>query len=557
MSQCWFSCDRTDTLNGRGEDLCSVPVPPQVFDPESGPPLLSVDVTPEMVGDKIKILKPGASGPDKISPRLLRELADQLALPISIIFNKSLAECAVPKDWKLSNVTSIFKKGDKTVAANYRPISLTCLICRILESILRDRILLHLQEYQLIRKSQHGFLPHLSCLTNLLEFLEEVTRLIDEGHSIDVLFLDFSKAFDKVPHVRLISKVKAHGVLGDIANWIEEWLKDRKQRVVLNGKESRWTDVLSGVPQGSVLGPILFLIYINDIDCAIDCVTTFMKKFADDTKLGTVTDNVSQCEKLQEQINSLIRWAEIWQMSFNIDKCIVMHLGLNNLRHSYHMNGSQMKITECEKDIGVYMHSSLKPSFHIAESVKKANKALGILLRCYTFRDKFHFIHLYKTYVRFHLEYAVQAWSPWLKQDIENIESVQKRAVRNCHGLQGASYEEKLKEVGLTTLVDRRCRGDMLETFKILNGINDVDYHTWFTKVDEQHQLTRQAVAVSADGTITGTQNLVKPKSRLDLRKNFFSCRVVNNWNNLPVDVREAGNVDEFKKRYDFHMTGK
>ena len=147
---------------------------------------------------------------------------------------------------------------------------------------------------------------------------------------------------------------------------------------------------MSGVPQGSVLGPILFLIYINDIDGAIDCASIFMKKFPDDTKLAAVTDTEDDCEKLQEQINNLIKWAEMWQMSFNIDKCVVMHIGHHNLQHTYYMDGSEMKITDCEKDIGVYMHSSLKPSFHIAEAVKKAKRALGILLRCLTFRDKFH-----------------------------------------------------------------------------------------------------------------------------------------------------------------------
>ena len=177
-------------------------------------------------------------------------------------------------------------------------------------------------------------------------------------------------------------------------------------------------------------------------------------------------------------------------MSFNLDKCVVMHLGRKNPRHTYFMGGLPMKVTECEKDIGVYMHSSLKPSSHIAEAIKKANKALGILLRSLTFRDKFHYIRLYKMYVRCHLENAVQAWNPWLKQDIDNIESVQKRAIRMCYGVQG-TYEEKLKAVGLTTLCDRRRRGDMIQTFKILNCIDDVDYRTWFTKVDEHHQKTR------------------------------------------------------------------
>ena len=202
------------------------------------------------------------------------------------------------------------------------------------------------------------------------------------------------------------------------------------------------------------------------------------------------------------------------------------------------------------------MHESLKPSTHIAEAVKKANRALGVLLRCLSFRDKFHYIRLYKMHVRCHLENAVQAWNPWTKHDIDNIEAVQKRAIRACQGLQG-SYEEKLKAVGLTTLLDRRIRGDMLQTFKIMNGIDDVDYHHWFTKVNEHHQRTRQAVNITDDGTILETMNLLKPKSRLEVRRNFFSCRVVDGWNNLPVGVKSAESVLEFKKLYDGNIAGK
>ena len=281
-----------------------------------------------------------------------------------------------------------------------------------------------------------------------------------------------------------------------------------------------------------------------------------MKKFADDTKGASVTDTIQQCEKFQQQIDALMRWGEICQMSFNLDKCVIMHLGNKNLKYTYYMDGKAMKTTESEKDIGVYMHVSLKPSTHIAEAVKKANRALGVLLRCLSYRDKCHYIRLYKMYVRCHLETAVQAWSPWTKQDIDNIEAVQKRAIRACQGIEG-SYEEKLKAVRLTTLVDRRIRGDMLETYKILNGIDDVDYSTWFTLVNEQHQMTRQSVNVADDGTVTRTMNLAKPKARLEVRKNFFSCRVVDNWNNLPVHVKNAGNVLEFKSRYDDNTAGK
>ena len=242
-------------------------------------------------------------------------------------------------------------------------------------------------------------------------------------------------------------------------------------------------------------------------------------------------------------------------MSFNIDKCVVMHIATTNSDQGYYMDGILLKTTSCEKDIGVYMQPSLKPSTQIAESVKKANKALGMLKRCLTYRDKYHFIKLYKTYVRCHLEYAVQAWNPWLAQDIDNIESVQRRAIKMCHGLTG-SYEEKLAEVGLTTLSDRRQRGDMLQTFKIMHGIDDVDAGTWFTKVNECHSRTRQAVTVMEDGSVAGSLNLVKPKCNLEVRTNFFSCRVVDPWNGLPANVQGAKDVVDFKVRYDEFMAG-
>jgi ribonuclease P/MRP protein subunit RPP40 len=242
-------------------------------------------------------------------------------------------------------------------------------------------------------------------------------------------------------------------------------------------------------------------------------------------------------------------------MSFNTDKCIVMHLGNKNLKHNYVINGVPMKTTTCEKDIGVYIQPSLKPSVHIAECVKKANRVLGMLLRNLSFRDKYHFIRLYKQYVRCHLENAVQVWNPWLIQDIENIESVQRRAIKSCHGLHG-SYEEKLKQVGLTTLCDRRVRGDMLQTFKIMHRIDDVDPKTWFTKVNERQQTTRSAVCVSGDGEVVQRMNLMQPKARLDVRKNFFSCRVVDSWNKLPSSVQEAADVNDFKQKYDVVMAG-
>ena len=251
----------------------------------------------------------------------------QITTPLAHVFNMSLQEGIVPFEWKETTIIPLFKKGSRNMSVSYRPVSLTSVICKLLESIIRDHMMDFLNKHKLINPSQYGFLKAKSCLTNLLCFLEEITKWVDHGSPVEVIYLDSQKAFDKVPHQRIIRKLKSHGMRKSIINWIEQWLTDRRQRVVVDGEVSSWKPILSGVPQGSVLGPILFLVYINDLE---EGVTGKILKFADDTKLFRQVKEIGDNFFLQEDIDKLVRWSEKWQMLFNFGKCKCLHAGPGN-----------------------------------------------------------------------------------------------------------------------------------------------------------------------------------------------------------------------------------
>jgi hypothetical protein len=266
-----------------------------------------------------------------------------------------------------------------------------------MESVVKDHIVRHLDRHGLVKKTQHGFTRGRSCASNLLSFLEKVTAAMDNGDSVDVIYLDFAKAFDTVLHERLKKKLKAHGIDGKLLAWIAAWLDGRRQRVILNGCKSTWEQVLSGVPQGSVLGPLLFLIFINDLDAAAG-IAEWILKFADDTKAARVINSEEDRQSLQVALDGLVNWSATWGMRFNIKKCKVMHLGRRNKNYDYEMAGQRLDKTREEKDLGVIISDNLKPAAQCAKAAKTAQTVLGQISRAFQYRDRTVFMQLYKQY---------------------------------------------------------------------------------------------------------------------------------------------------------------
>ncbi|CAM5148340.1 unnamed protein product [Eretmochelys imbricata] len=274
----------------------------------------------EVVRDYLeKLDKHKSMGPDALHLRVLKELADVIAEPLAIIFENSWRLGEVLDDWKKANVVPIFKKGKKEDPGNSRSVSLISVPGKIMEQVFKESILKHLEERKVTRNRKHGFIKGKSCLTNLIAFYDKITGSVDEGKAVDVLFLDFSKAFDSLPQYSC-QQVKKYGLDEWTIRWIESWLGCRAQRVVINGSMSNWQPVSSGVPQGSVLGPVLFNIFINDLEDSVDCI---LSKFADDTKQGGEVDMLEGRDRIQRALDKFEDWAKRNLMRFNKDKCRV------------------------------------------------------------------------------------------------------------------------------------------------------------------------------------------------------------------------------------------
>ena len=358
-----------------------------------------------------------AAGPDEIRPIVLRELRVEIAPVIQLIFEKSLATGTLPSDWTKANVSPIFKKGEKSDPSNYRPISLTCILCKVMEHIIALNITAHFNKHNILYDLQQGFRQIRSCETQLLQLVEDLGRQLMKGNQTDLVLLDFSKAFDKVNHLKLLFKLSQHGVKGNTLNWIRAFILGRTQAVVLEGERSAEVPVTSGVPKGSVLGPLLFLLYINDLPQNIQ---SQVRLFADDTAVYLTVTSLEDANILQSDLDTLEEWERTCDIEFNPGKCQVLHITRSRqpLQSQYTLHGQVLESVDSAKYLGVNISQDLSWNHHINEITGKANRTLGFIKRNVKTKNEQVKELAYKTLVRPQVEYASSVWTPHTKENI-------------------------------------------------------------------------------------------------------------------------------------------
>ena len=341
----------------------------------------SLNITVEGVAHLLKnIDSKKIRGPYGMPARFLRELLFEIAPTLTLIYKASINQSTLPEDWLKATVVPIYKKGPRFEPSNYRLVSLTCICCKTLEHIMHSHIMTHLQNNNILSSAQHGFRNKHSCNTQLIETVDDFARALNEGSQIDVIALDLSKAFDRVPHKRLLYKLNNYGIRGPILQWIQSFLENRSQQVILEDQESSFVRVTSGVPQGTVLAPLLFLCYINNLP---DLVKSKVRLYADDVLLYTTINSYADSLILQQDLDLLQKWTEDWQIKFNFTKCNFLRIIKRKcpITASYAIGENVVQEVSHIKYLGVTIDSQLSWNEHIKAIAKKANAVKGFLHR--------------------------------------------------------------------------------------------------------------------------------------------------------------------------------
>ena len=525
-------------------------------DPAHGS-ITDIKFTREDLEEAINEVKPSAAaGPDRFPAILLKTCRRTLSLPLYIIWRRSLDTGVVPQVLKTANIIPIHKGKARSLAKNYRPIALTSHLIKVFEKVIRKNIVKFMEAHNLFNPGQHGFRMSRSCLSQLLNHYDHILYLLEMGHNVDVIYLDFAKAFDKVDFTVTLKKIKQLGIHGNVGRWIHSFLTRRTQTVLVNGSRSDPREVESGVPQGSVLGPLLFLILIGDIDQGL--VAAFLSSFADDTRVGYPVDGVDDAHILQQDLNAVYLWTDKNNMELNGDKFEHVHYACSRRDEylpQYKSNtGENIPTTNYVKDLGITMGSDGTFKKHIKNIVSEARRQAGWILRTFKTRETMPMLTLWKSLVQSRLDYCSQLWSPVDKGNIQCLEMVQRSFLRKIQGMSNLLYWEQLKKLRMYSQERRRERYMIIYVWRILEG---------------------QVPNISRSGSATGSivadfhcrrgracsvppLNTHSPKAVQHLREASLPVRGQRLFNTLPQELRNITGctVETFKRALDKYLVG-
>ena len=483
-----------------------------------------------------------SSGPDNIPAKFLKETAEELAPALTLLFQASMTQSQIPADWRHARVSPLYKSGknDRSKPANYRPISLTCLICKVMEHVVCSHLMGHLDTHKVLNDSQHAFRKGRSCETQLILTVNDLSGALDAGKQIDCVLLDFAKAFDKVSHRRLLAKLKNYGIEGLTLGWIKDFLHARTQVVVVDGDESSIAPVTSGVPQGTVLGPALFLVYINDLPEGLRCTS---RLFADDCILYRVIDSDADTDMLQQDLQQLESWEREWAMEFAAEKCQVLtitrKLNRNIILRNYKIHGHILDRVDSAKYLGVILDRKLTFKPHINSITKKAHSTRQFLQRTLTHCDQRSKAQAYTTFVRPIVEYASSVWDPhvWNKSQTAQLEATQNKAARFVcsNWRRTASVSAMREQLQWLSLQERRARARVCIMHKIFYGLVAIPLEPHFVP-SAQSMSTRGAHVKFTPGTY----------NTISHRRTFMVAAPAM-WNGLPAHMTRMPDPEAFR----------
>ena len=525
-----------------------------------------------------------ACGPDGIHGKVLKNCRLGLAYPLSLLFKTSYNIGQIPYDWKMANVVPLHKKGPKESVENYRPISLTSLVMKVFEKIIRDELLKKCEHK--LNNNQHGFMPKKSCTTQMVHFTESLSLSLNDNIMTDVVYFDFAKAFDSVNHDIILKKLKERFKIdGTLLKFIVNYLKNRQQCVVVGGQKSCPVNVTSGVPQGSILGPLFFVLFIDDISECISPGTSILL-YADDTKIWHKIENWGDHDILQMDINSLYEWSVLNKMNFHPQKCKVLSVGRTSysknvcnifpfMRYYYTLNNIELEYIDNEKDLGVIVTTKLNWRENVIALCLKASSRLGLM------RRTLHFVKndkqkrtFYLALVRSIFENCSVIWRPTSIDLVQKVESIQRRAVKwilseHNHHYNELEYLRRLHNLDLLPMGYKFDYTDILLFYKIYYNKSVIKLPSYLTPIDDNDR-SRFRTTIKPPDYYTRMQTLnmsAMRNDRLDILslkcnieakspalKNNFFYRTHLLWNRLPKEIRELDNICDFQKKLKHHM---